>query len=246
MCRRPPVEAILPGGAAGAFSYESLCPRLRAPNPPKLSNATWRLSRGAVVILGSRDLEPRAWTRLNVPVRIHRVVASATELGETELRQPSGGAAQAPTETLSGVLERVTYHNAESGFCVLRVKARGQRDLVVVTGHAAVISATGIWINDRDHGLQFKAIKQVDRMLSNTGSMLGYQMAQPHLIRGRRHGEAAAQDMIDHVEASKHSRNAGKAWRMPRTVRGGGAGGGGADPTDRLPGVIRSAYCVDR
>jgi exodeoxyribonuclease V alpha subunit len=69
----------------------------------------------------------------------------------------------APTETFSGVLERVTYHNAENGFCVLRVKARGQRDLVVVTGHAAVISAgefisaTGVWVNDRDHGLQFKA-----------------------------------------------------------------------------------------
>jgi exodeoxyribonuclease V alpha subunit len=69
----------------------------------------------------------------------------------------------APTETLSGVLERVTYHNAENGFCVLRVKARGQRDLVVVTGHAAVInagefiSATGTWVNDREHGLQFKA-----------------------------------------------------------------------------------------
>jgi exodeoxyribonuclease V alpha subunit len=69
----------------------------------------------------------------------------------------------APTETLSGVLERVTYHNAENGFCVLRVKARGQRDLVVVTGHAAVISAgefisaTGLWFNDRERGLQFKA-----------------------------------------------------------------------------------------
>ncbi|MGI4798006.1 MAG: helix-hairpin-helix domain-containing protein, partial [Janthinobacterium lividum] len=60
-------------------------------------------------------------------------------------------------------MERVTYHNAENGFCVLRVKARGQRDLVVVVGHAAVInagefiSATGWWINDREHGLQFKA-----------------------------------------------------------------------------------------
>jgi exodeoxyribonuclease V alpha subunit len=43
------------------------------------------------------------------------------------------------------------------------VRARGQRDLVVVTGHAAVISAgefisaTGTWVNDREHGLQFKA-----------------------------------------------------------------------------------------
>ena len=61
-------------------------------------------------------------------------------------------------------MERVTYHNADNGFCVLRVKARGQRDLVVVVGHAAAInagefiSATGWWSNDREHGLQFKAM----------------------------------------------------------------------------------------
>ena len=35
----------------------------------------------------------------------------------------------------------VTYHNFENGFCVLRVKARGQRDLVAVVGHAAAINA---------------------------------------------------------------------------------------------------------
>ena len=57
----------------------------------------------------------------------------------------------------------MTYHNAENGFCVLRVKARGQRDLVAVVGHAAAInagefiSATGWWTTDRDHDLQFKA-----------------------------------------------------------------------------------------
>ena len=60
-------------------------------------------------------------------------------------------------------MERVTFHNAESGFCVLRVKARGQRDLVTVVGHAAAIAAgewvqiSGTWVNDRTHGLQFKA-----------------------------------------------------------------------------------------
>ena len=81
----------------------------------------------------------------------------------TQLRQASGSAATTPTETLSGLVERVTYHNTESGFCVLRVKAHGHRDLVVVVGHAAVINAgefitaTGWWINDREHGLQFKA-----------------------------------------------------------------------------------------
>jgi hypothetical protein len=58
------------------------------------------------------------------------------------------------TEVLAGLVERVTFHNAENGFCVLRVKARGQRDLITVLGHAAMISAgefvqaSGSWIND--------------------------------------------------------------------------------------------------
>jgi hypothetical protein len=33
------------------------------------------------------------------------------------------------TEVLAGLVDRVTFHNSENGFCVLRVKARGQRDL---------------------------------------------------------------------------------------------------------------------
>ena len=48
-------------------------------------------------------------------------------------------------EVLAGLVERVTFHNAENGFCVLRAKARGHRDLVTVVGHAAIISA-GEWI----------------------------------------------------------------------------------------------------
>src|SRR5438067_5001213 len=67
------------------------------------------------------------------------------------------------TEEISGLVERVTFHNDESGFCVLRVKARGQRDLITVLGHAASISAgefvqaSGAWVNDRIHGVQFRA-----------------------------------------------------------------------------------------
>ena len=63
-----------------------------------------------------------------------------------ERNQPngsSGGAAGAgqPTEVLAGSIERVTFHNASTGFCVLRIKARGHRDLVTVVGHAAEIRA---------------------------------------------------------------------------------------------------------
>jgi exodeoxyribonuclease V alpha subunit len=66
-------------------------------------------------------------------------------------------------EHLSGTVERVTYHNADNGFCVLRVKVTGHKDLVTVIGNVPSISpgehikCSGIWINDRNHGKQFKA-----------------------------------------------------------------------------------------
>jgi exodeoxyribonuclease V alpha subunit len=71
--------------------------------------------------------------------------------------------ASSSQEVLAGLVERVTFHNAENGFCVLRTKARGHRDLVTVIGHAATIAAgewitaSGDWVNDRTHGQQFKA-----------------------------------------------------------------------------------------
>jgi len=79
--------------------------------------------------------------------------------------QPPGDASSAgqPTEVLAGSIERVTFHNAANGFCVVRIKARGHRELVTVVGHAAEISAgewvtvSGTWVNSREHGQQFKA-----------------------------------------------------------------------------------------
>ena len=66
-------------------------------------------------------------------------------------------------EVLARLVERVTFYNAENGFCVLRVKARAHRDLVTVFGHSAAITAgewvmaSGQWTNDHNHGLQLKA-----------------------------------------------------------------------------------------
>ena len=76
------------------------------------------------------------------------------------MKHPSENRSQ---EVLAGLVERVTYHNVENGFCVLRAKARGHRDVVTVVGHAATIAAgewitaSGEWVNDRTHGQQFKA-----------------------------------------------------------------------------------------
>ena len=66
-------------------------------------------------------------------------------------------------EHLVGSIERVTFHNDETGFCVLRVKARGHRKPVAVVGHAPsvaigeVVEANGEWLHDRNHGVQFRA-----------------------------------------------------------------------------------------
>lgn len=66
-------------------------------------------------------------------------------------------------EELSGAIERITFHNLDNGYCVLRVQAGGHREVVTVVGHAQQIVAgeyviaTGNWITDRTHGLQFKA-----------------------------------------------------------------------------------------
>jgi exodeoxyribonuclease V alpha subunit len=67
-------------------------------------------------------------------------------------------------EPLSGLVERVTFHSPETGFCVLRVKVRGHRDLVTVLGSAAdihsgeYVQASGRWERHREHGMQFRAL----------------------------------------------------------------------------------------
>jgi exodeoxyribonuclease V alpha subunit len=69
----------------------------------------------------------------------------------------------APAESLSGLIERVTFFNEENGFAVLKVKAKGHRDEVTVVGSLPAVSAgewvtaEGRWVRDRDFGLQFRA-----------------------------------------------------------------------------------------
>jgi len=75
----------------------------------------------------------------------------------------SGSKPEAPRDGLSGLIERVTYHNEETGFAVLRVKAQGHRDLVTVVGSLPSvtagewITAEGRWVRDKEHGMQLKA-----------------------------------------------------------------------------------------
>jgi exodeoxyribonuclease V alpha subunit len=66
-------------------------------------------------------------------------------------------------ESLSGLIERVTFFNEENGFAVLKIKARGHRDEVTVVGSLPSVNpgewltAEGRWVRDREFGLQFRA-----------------------------------------------------------------------------------------
>src|SRR6202163_4141406 len=91
-------------------------------------------------------------------------------------------------EVLAGLVRPVTYHNPENGFCVLRAKVRGHRDVVTVVGHAATIAAgewitaSGEWVNDRTHGQQFKARFLLTTAPPSTGGIEKYLSSG--MIRG--------------------------------------------------------------
>lgn len=67
------------------------------------------------------------------------------------------------SETLQGTIERVTFHNAENGFAVLRVSVSGRHEVVTVVGNITAVAAgeyieaTGRWAVDPEHGPQFRA-----------------------------------------------------------------------------------------
>ena len=66
-------------------------------------------------------------------------------------------------ESLTGLVERVTYHNPENGFAVFRVQVTGRDDLVTVVGSTTSVTAgehveaSGRWVIDPQHGQQFRA-----------------------------------------------------------------------------------------
>jgi exodeoxyribonuclease V alpha subunit len=77
-------------------------------------------------------------------------------------QEPQPGPAVQPDQ-IAGLVERVTFHSDESGFCVLRIKARGHRELVTVVGTLPEVragewlEAQGGWTIDKEYGQQFRA-----------------------------------------------------------------------------------------
>lgn len=116
------------------------------------------------------------------------------------MSQPDNRTPEQPFDKLSGLVERVTYHNEANGFCVLRVKVKGERDLVTLVGHAPSVtpgeyaSALGTWFVDKEYGRQFRAqvlrihapttVKGIEKYLGS-GMVKGHR---PLLRQGPRGG----------------------------------------------------------
>lgn len=76
-------------------------------------------------------------------------------------------------EFLSGVVERITYENEETGFCVIKIKSKGFSELITVVGNMAAVSVgavvqlKGDWKVDSKFGRQF-SVKEYKETLPAT------------------------------------------------------------------------------
>jgi exodeoxyribonuclease V alpha subunit len=85
------------------------------------------------------------------------------------------------TETLQGIVERVTFHNPDSGWSVLRVRPFDnphQQETVIVHQTKVFAGATmefhGAWTLHPQHGRQFKALRAVERKPATSAALEKY------------------------------------------------------------------------
>jgi exodeoxyribonuclease V alpha subunit len=146
-----------------------------------------------------------------------------------------------PTDKLSGVIERVTFFNEESGFCVLRIKAPGHREEVTVIGSLPSVSAgewlsgEGWWVRDKEHGLQFKAstirtvppttVEGIEKYLGS-GLVKGIGPVLAKKLVGRFHADVlsvietrAGELLLVEGIGPKRREQISRAWREAKQVR---------------------------
>jgi hypothetical protein len=147
------------------------------------------------------------------------------------------------TEEISGLIERVTFHNDESGFCVLRVKVRGQRDETTVVGSLPSVtagewlSAEGWWVRDKEHGLQFKATTIEDRAADHRRgdrAVSRQRLGQGHRSDPRQEAGRAVRSRGSSRDRKPSRRTANGRWYRPQAPRANRArmAGGKASPRD--------------
>jgi exodeoxyribonuclease V alpha subunit len=105
------------------------------------------------------------------------------------------------TETIRGIVDRVTYHNPDNGWSVLRVLPFNnphQQETVIVHQTKVFAGATmefhGAWIIHPKFGRQFKATKAVERKPASTAALEKYLGSG--LIKGV--GPKTAKKIVNH------------------------------------------------
>jgi exodeoxyribonuclease V alpha subunit len=78
--------------------------------------------------------------------------------------RPDSGGAPGTRESISGLVERVTYHAEDSGFVVVQVRIGTRRDTISIVGKlplapspGEILHADGVWARDPVYGVQFRA-----------------------------------------------------------------------------------------
>ncbi|HEX6100694.1 MAG TPA: ATP-dependent RecD-like DNA helicase [Thermoanaerobaculia bacterium] len=145
-------------------------------------------------------------------------------------------------EEIDCVVERVTFHNTENGFSVLRVRPRGSNPAIItVVGHAGAVHqgerilAQGEWRDDRTHGRQFVADRiaplpmqgraQIETFLAS-GAVKGVGPSTAHLMIV--HFGDKVLDVLDSTPerlrelpgiGPKRARMIGESWAAQRSTR---------------------------
>lgn len=119
---------------------------------------------------------------------------------------------QTPITSISGLIERITFHNQDTGFFVVRARVRGHRELITLVGVSQTISvgehfdATGTWIMDPSYGQQFKTQSIVSHPPSTQEGILKYLSSG--LIKGigpvysKKLLSAFGEDVFDVIETT--------------------------------------------
>ena len=75
--------------------------------------------------------------------------------------------------SISGMVERITYKNTEDGFMVIKIKTKGNRQMITSTRYmwglyqGSVVRLYGSWEEDKKYGRQFK-VSKYEEMLPAT------------------------------------------------------------------------------
>lgn len=83
-------------------------------------------------------------------------------------------------EQIQGIVERVTYHNSETGWSVLRVKCFNEHEAVTVTVHqtrvfaGATMKFFGSWAVHPSYGRQFKALRAIEQKPATAAGLEKY------------------------------------------------------------------------